>query len=173
MTQKTPKQSLRPTDDQFQTISKVCKKLCTRFTFVGFTADDIYQEAIIIALEIFPKWNGTKLERWLTVSISNRLRNLVYRHGPHSKNPEIKSRLEKIYYAACVEVVSEDSLPYYEFEIEDLDTKLLFEEVDDNIPLSLRADYLKMRAGESVSPHKRNEIINFIRELLGIKNEDG
>lgn len=167
----TQKKSCAPTPDQFEIIQKVCRKLCSRFTFVGYDADDIYQEGIIIALEIFPKWNGTKLERWLTVSISNRLRNLVYRHGPHSKNPDIKEKLEKLFYAACVEVVDESSLPYYELDLEELDIKMLFEDIDEHMPLHLRPHYLQMRAGETINIHKRNEILKFIRELLEI--EDG
>lgn len=146
----------------------MCKKIAHRFTFDIYTVSDIEQEAFVIALEIIDKWDGRNLEHWLTVSLSNRLRNLIKKEGHYSDNKWIQSRKEGIMYASDIDEIPDNHLPFYEVEY-DLDSKHIFEIVEENLPIEMRRNYLKMKSGEYLERHKAEAVLEKIREILKIE----
>lgn len=60
---------------------------------------------------------------------------------------------------------SEKDLAYKNKE-NDIDSKLIFELIDQNIPLDMRADYLKVKNGIKIGKKRLEEIVIEIREIL-------
>ena len=59
-------------------INIVCNRIAPRYTFYGYTVDDIKQESFIICMEALNRYDGIRqLENFLSVNLSNRLKNFV------------------------------------------------------------------------------------------------
>ena len=59
-------------------IEKVCNRIAPRYTFYGYALDDIKQEAFIICMEALNRYDNSRpLENFLSVNLSNRLKNFV------------------------------------------------------------------------------------------------
>ena len=62
-------------------IEVVCNRIAPKYTFYGYTAEDLKQEAFIICMEALNRYDEKRpLENFLSVNLSNRLKNFVRDH---------------------------------------------------------------------------------------------
>ena len=59
------------------TITLVVDRISPRYTFHGYQLDDIKQEAFILCMDALPRMTISCLENFLSVHLSNRLKNFV------------------------------------------------------------------------------------------------
>ena len=59
-------------------ITKVCDRIAPKYTFYGYTVDDIKQESFMICMDALKRYDENRpLENFLSVNLSNRLKNFV------------------------------------------------------------------------------------------------
>lgn len=143
-------------------IDKVCRKLSNRFTFSVYDSDDIYQEAYLICYDLLDKWDGRNLENFLTNAASNNIRTLI-NSKVGSSNERLKESRQKIDGPANVYDIPIDELPSYCMN-DDLHEKMLFESIENDLPIEYRKNYLRLKSGSQIQHHKKEEIFSYIRE---------
>lgn len=147
-------------------IKIVCDRISPRYTFYGYTVDDIKQEAFIICMEALNRYDEARpLENFLSVNLSNRLKNFV--RDNHFIGDENVDR-QKVYQPAQLDyedsIVDEDgkfSSSYESIEYGDMASIL-----DKNLPANVRMDYLKMINDIYITKQRRQEIIDIINAIL-------
>ena len=71
-------------------ITSVINKIAHKYTFYGYEIDDIKQEAFIMCVDAMERYDPSRpLENFLSVHLSNRLKNFV-RDNHFSKDEEDK-----------------------------------------------------------------------------------
>lgn len=120
----------------------------------GFmTEEDIAQEAWIIINNIMPKWDGVRsLENFLMSSVVRRLKSFsrtFYRS---------KERMDSINF-----VQLEDRPIEYEDVIVNAD---LVEHISTNLPVSMRADFLRLSNGVSIPATRKAALISKVKEIV-------
>ena len=147
-------------------IEKVVKRIAPKYTFYGYTVEDISQESFIICMEGLPRYDATRpLENFLSVHLSNRLKNFV--RDNHFTNTEDANKVRVMKPAQLdhehslidqrnLFAVDENSIDYGEM------SKI----IDKKLPAQYRMDYLKMKNDVYVSRNRREEITIVITEIL-------
>lgn len=150
------------------TIQLIINRIAPKYSFYGYDVDDIKQEAFIICCDALNRYDENRpLENFLAVNLSNRLKNFV-RDNNFTKSCESKKN-----------VLSPKSLVFEDLVCDKYDESFherseLFKIIDENLPVHMRSDYLKMKNGIYVSKRKRLEIIDEIRTILkDIEYEEG
>ena len=142
-------------------INIVCNRISPRYTFYGYTVDDIKQESFIICMEALNRYDGIRpLENFLSVNLSNRLKNFVRdNHFLGNDNTE----RQKVYQPAQLEyedgIVDEEgkySITYDE----------MINAINTYLPANVRMDYLKMINEVYVTKQRREEIVDIIKSIL-------
>ena len=143
-------------------INIVVNRISARYTFHGYELDDIKQEAFIICMDAMDRYDPTRpLENFLSVHLSNRLKNFV-RDNYYTKDQEDKKRVIK-----PSSLSYEDTIPTYADEIDDnIDAAAFQKIIDQKLPAEHRADYLKIINDVYVPKKRREEVIAIIKELL-------
>ena len=120
-------------------INIVVNRISARYTFHGYELDDIKQEAFIICMDAMDSYDPSRpLENFLSVHLSNRLKNFV-RDNYYTKDQEDKKRVIK-----PSSLSYEDTIPTYADEIDDnIDAAAFQKIIDQKLPAEHRADYLK------------------------------
>lgn len=151
-------------EEHLNILLKVVKKLIKK-PFSYHTEEDLEQEALIIGLSVYKKWDGIRpLENFLSVSIKNRL--ISFRRNEYERHPGESSKkniLEPINYD-IINPDNEDSLQYDEPDY--ISEKEFLDEIDEIIPGYLREYYLKMIDGVSIPHNRRLEIREIIKDYL-------
>lgn len=148
-----------------ETIQKVCKKISKRFKFSIYDEDDIYQECFIICLKLLEKWDGERpLENFLNNSASNKIRSLILAKAG-SNSEYLKERRNKIENSMNINNVPDMEIPHYQLDEDEMDNRIIFELIESDLPIHLRKDYLKMKTGQYLPPHKKENLIESIREI--------
>ena len=82
------KQRKKHTDEEsLEIIDIVVNRIAPKYTFNGYDIDDIKQESFIICLEALKRYDNKRpLENFLSVNLSNRLKNFVRDNFGHSKD---------------------------------------------------------------------------------------
>jgi DNA-directed RNA polymerase specialized sigma24 family protein len=150
-------------------INIVVNRIAPKYIFGTYGIDDIKQEAFIICMDALERYDPERpLENFLSVHLSNRLKNFV-RDNYYTKDEEEKKRVLKPKYLS-----PEDVIKYevdYDFQAEAKHIKHI---VDKYLPIEKRADYLKLVNDVYISKKKREELISFIRDLVEAhSNEEG
>lgn len=170
-------------EETLQTIDKVCRRLAPKYRFGMFDADDIYQEACIIAMSGLHNYDASRpLENFLSVHVGNRLKNFK---RDNFIRPEPKDLSEDEKYAWNLRHSSKHNLAqplsiesvYNESEknmwckfdfVDDITISEIFETIDQELCVDMRADFLRMRQGVFVPKARREkiegEIISILRE---------
>ena len=143
-------------------INIVVNRISARYTFHGYELDDIKQEAFIICMDAMDRYDPSRpLENFLSVHLSNRLKNFV-RDNYYTKDQEDKKKVIK-----PSSLSYEDTIPTYADEIDDnIDAAAFQKIIDQKLPAEHRADYLKIINDVYVPKKRREEIISIIKELL-------
>ena len=147
-------------------IDIVCNRISPRYTFYGYTVDDIKQESFIICMEALNRYDGIRpLENFLSVNLSNRLKNFV--RDNHFLGSECSDR-QKVFQPAQLE---------YEDHIVDKDDKFttsydhmqneeMVNAINKYLPANMRMDYLKMINDVYITKQRREEITDLIVAIL-------
>ena len=147
-------------------IEKVCNRIAPRYTFYGYTADDIKQESFIICMEALNRYDGIRpLENFLSVNLSNRLKNFVRDNHYFAGDSEDRIKLMQPAQLDHENSIVDDGNAHA-MNYEDLDLKDMAELINEHIPADIRMDYLKMINDVYVTKQKRDDIIAIILEIL-------
>lgn len=157
---KIPKNMTR--EEVIDQINIVVNRISARYIFHGYEFDDIKQEAFIICMDAMDRYDPSRpLENFLSVHLSNRLKNFV-RDNYYTKDQEDKKRVIK-----PSSLSYEDTIPTYADEIDDnIDAAAFQKIIDQKLPAEHRADYLKIINDVYVPKKRREEVIAIIKELL-------
>ena len=149
-------------EEVLEKIDLVVNRIAPRYTFNGYEVDDIKQEAFIICMEALKRYDCKRpLENFLSVNLSNRLKNFV------RDNYFTKNETEKQKVLNPAQLSYEDSIPSdYEPDDELLDAQDMTAIIDKALPVEYRADYLKMMGNVYVPKKRKEEITNTIKNIL-------
>ena len=137
------------------TITLVCDRIAPRYTFYGYTVTDMKQESFIICMEALNRYEeGRPLENFLSVNLSNRLKNFV--RDNHFLTSSDEDR---------VKVLKPDH-EKYSISYNDIENKDIVDLVNKYLPAQVRMDYLKIINDVYVTKQRREEIIDMILEIL-------
>lgn len=173
-----------------ETIQKVAKRLAHKYAFGYYTVEDIEQEAFIIGVDGFKRYDASHgpLENFIHVHISNRLHNFRrdnYYRPPQECCADCESKESGYACDSCQErkrralsrrylTQSADSSTCYTTEKtsypDDITSNLEIDEIRTKInlhlPIDMRIDYLRMLDGVYVPKQRRTEIENKILEIV-------
>lgn len=149
-------------EEVIKQINIVVNRISPKYTFNGYEVDDIKQEAFIICMDALERYDSNRpLENFLSVHLSNRLKNFV-RDNFYTKNEEDKKK-----------ILSPKQLSYEDYVPEEssnadvnIDAKEIQKIIDKYLPCDYRSDYLKIISEVYVPKKRRDEIILKIKELL-------
>ena len=156
----------------FDQIEKVCDRIAPRYTFYGYTIKDIRQESFIICMEALNRYDNTRpLENFLSVNLSNRLKNFVRdHHFIYNDNGDRVKVLKPAQLDHDTSIVDEK----WDVSYDSLELKNMSRIVDAKIPATIRLDYLKLINDVYITKQRREEIIDIIQEILQeLGYEDG
>ena len=147
-------------------INVVCNRISPRYTFYGYTIDDIKQESFIICMEALNRYDGIRpLENFLSVNLSNRLKNFV--RDNHFLSNENTDR-QKVYQPAQLEyedyIIDEENK--FSISYEHIQKEEMVAAIDKYLPANMRMDYLKMINDVYITKQRREEITAMIVEIL-------
>lgn len=147
-------------------IQKVCNRIAPGYVFHGYTVEDMKQEAFIICLEALNRYDEARpLENFLSVNLSNRLKNFVRDNHYFANDPENRIKVRQ---PAQLEhenaIIDEDrsmSTSYEEIELNHM-----AELINKHLPAFMRMDYLKMINDVYVTRQKKDDIVEKIIDIL-------
>ena len=143
-------------------VMSVIDKIAHKYTFYGYEIDDIKQEAFIMCVDAMERYDPSRpLENFLSVHLSNRLKNFV-RDNHFTKSEEDKKRV-----VMPGQLNHEDGLVDERCdEGESLDYQHMSYILDLKLPSSVRADYLKIMHDSHVSKRRKEEVLSLIKEIM-------
>ena len=156
-------------DQVMKQIEIVVNRIAPRYTFNTYDVDDIKQESFIICMDALERYDQKRpLENFLSVHLSNRLKNFV-RDNFYTKDEEEKKKVLKPQY-----ITNDHNITYVNDHDDHLDAKNLSHIVDKHLPPAYRADYLKMINNVYIPKKKRDDLVSLIKEILETYgNEEG
>src|SRR6056300_879193 len=143
-------------------ITIVINRIAPKYTIRDYDVEDIKQEAFMICMDALDRYDTNRpLENFLSVHLSNRLKNFV-RDNYFVKDDEDKKKV-----LAPKQLPQDDQIVQKENNIDmTIDTDNIKAIIDKFLPVELRSDYLKF-AAEAYIPQKRKlHLIEIIREIL-------
>lgn len=143
-------------------INVVINRIAPKYTFKGYEVDDIKQEAFMICMDALERYDTNRpLENFLSVHLSNRLKNFV-RDNFFVKDDEDKKKV-----LAPKQLPHDDQILDREKNIDNiLDTKDMKSVIDKFLPVELRADYLKLVSDSYIPKKRKTYLLEMIREIL-------
>jgi DNA-directed RNA polymerase specialized sigma24 family protein len=161
-------------DEVVSIINKIATRLAPKFTFAFFEAEDIRQEAYLIAVDALDRYDENKpLENFLFAHINNRLKNFKrdnYYRFDQGKAEEIQTTKKRL----LEPVVLDDSscISRDDSVVDDIYIKNMKDKIDRHLPANLRADYLRMQTGVPLSKQKRLEVEIEVKKIIGGDHEE-
>ena len=148
-------------EEILEIIDKIINKISHKYTFQGYDIDDIKQESFIICLDALDRYDSSRpLENFLSVHLSNRLKNFV-RDNYYVKENQHKKKIKSPQY------ILDDNIANDSYNLEDhIIQKEILEKIDEKIPFSLREDYLKLCNGVSIQKNRKDKLLDFIRSFI-------
>jgi DNA-directed RNA polymerase specialized sigma24 family protein len=157
-------------------INKVASRYAHKFRFGYFEADDIRQEAVIIAMEALERYEeGRPLENFLAVHVKNRLNNFkrdkYYRQSKVDSNTQEKHNNSKKFLMEPLDISNirdekEDNMRVEDDFVIDFEQQEVLRIIDQNLDVSLRSDYLRIKDGVYVPKPRRKQIYEEIDMIL-------
>lgn len=148
-------------------IEVVINRIAPKYTFNTYDVEDIKQESFIICMDALDRYDQKRpLENFLSVHLSNRLKNFV-RDNYYTKDEEEKKKVLRPKY-----LTSDDNVSYDNQYEQSLDSKNLTFIINKYLPSEHRADYLKMINDVYIPKKRRQELMEIIKELLEIHSDE-
>ncbi len=153
-------------EETMRVMEKVINKTAAKYTFYGYSVDDIKQESYIICIEALERYDGVRpLENFLSVNLSNRLKNFV-RDNYFLSNTD-PDRVKVIQPAQLdYEEKLVDEHEKYSVNDEEVDNSYLLSNIDRLLPASMRLDYLKILDNVYVNKTRKDEVNDKILEIM-------
>jgi DNA-directed RNA polymerase specialized sigma24 family protein len=169
-------------NETLQVIQKIAKKLAPKYAFGYFSVEDIEQEATIIAFTKLAKYKEATgpLQAFLYTAIGNGLKNFKRKHyhrlsAKHCDEPGCETCFARSQYTSRKKNLMspndideamgvEDS--YHMSALESLEMEETITLIDEKLPGSMRADYLKMRDSIKIPKSRRLLIESEITRIL-------
>jgi hypothetical protein len=162
------------------TITKVAKRVSHKFSFGHYDSDDIFQEAFMLGLRGLDSYEeGRPLENFISVVISSRLKNLKRKHSfrpePELGTPEhdewIKKFASRKYINEPLSIYSikdeQESGMWNKMDfLNEMQVADIFNVIDINLPVHLRADFLRMKQGIFIAKPRRERVEAVIITIL-------
>lgn len=181
------KQELTP--EILKIIEKIANRLAPKYTFGYYDLDDIKQEIFLLAVDGIEQYDPDRgkgtLASFLFMFVNSRIKHLkrdkyfrieyecaaCKNTDPHCtkciKRHWKMSRKKQLLETQDIYAISDDSSIVQHFDyLKELADKEILDYVDNNIPVSMRDDYLKMKENIYVHKQKRAKIEEFITELV-------
>lgn len=154
------------TEDQVMTsIEKVIKRISPKYTFYGYTLDDIKQESFLICMDALNRYDEKRpLENFLSVNLSNRLKNFVrdnYFLAEEEEKAKITQPGQLENDHSIVDHEEKFSIPEYSIDYTDI-----IDLLNTEIPASIRMDYLKIVHEVPLPKNRRQEVMDYINYIL-------
>lgn len=154
-------------DQLMKQIEIVVNRIAPKYTFNTYDVEDIKQEAFIICMDALERYDQKRpLENFLSVHLSNRLKNFV-RDNFYTKDEPHKKKILKPQYLTADDVIKYES----DHDVK-LEAKNLKNIIDKHLPAEHRSDYLKMINDVYIPKKKREELLALIKELLEAHNDE-
>lgn len=149
-------------DDVIKQIMIIIDRIAPKYAFNGYSVEDIKQESFIICMDALNRYDPNRpLENFLSVHLSNRLKNFV-RDNYYTKNDdESKKRLLN-----AKSIISEDVSIEETDYIEHVDIGDIKNIIDRDLPMEHRADYLKIINNVYVPKKRRAEVMDVIKNIV-------
>ena len=147
-------------------ITKVCDRIAPKYTFYGYTIDDIKQESFMICMDALQRYDQNRpLENFLSVNLSNRLKNFV--RDNHFVSTDNDERV-KIVQPAQLDYENNiiDNSDSFKTSYDDIELKDISYLLDEHIPAFMRMDYLRMINDVYITKQRKEEIIETVLEIL-------
>ena len=147
-------------------ITKVCDRIAPKYTFYGYTIDDIKQESFMICMDALKRYDQNRpLENFLSVNLSNRLKNFV--RDNHFISTDNNERV-KIVQPAQLDYENNivDGSNSFTMSYDDIELKDISRLINEYIPAFMRMDYLRMINDVYITKQRKEEIIGTILEIL-------
>ena len=156
----TPKNMTK--EEVLEKIELVVNRISPKYTFHGYDVDDIKQEAFMICMDALDRYDQKRtLENFLSVNLSNRLKNFV-RDNHYIGQDENKRNV-----LCPKQLTYESSIPELCVNLDHkLDFKYIQTLIDKHLPPDLRCDYLKILSEVYVSKKRREHIVEVIKEIV-------
>lgn len=140
----------------------VVNRIAPKYTFHGYDVDDIKQEAFIICMDALDRYDELRpLENFLSVNLSNRLKNFV-RDNYFTKNDEEKRKILN-----PIQLSYEDNIQQSQHDADKhIDLHSVKQIIDQYLPSKYRADYLKISSDVYVPKKRKIEILSIIKRIL-------
>jgi len=149
-------------EEIIERINTVINRIAPKYTFKDYEVEDIRQEAFIICMDGLDRYDQSRpLENFLSVHLSNRLKNFI-RDNYFVKDDEERKKVMAPKY-----LTNDDEIAKEETSIDkSIDMKEAKKLIDKFLPCELRSDYLKI-INEVYVPKKRKTVVfAAIREIL-------
>lgn len=145
-----------------QKINVVVNRIAPKYTFNGYDVDDIKQEAFIICIDALDRYDELRpLENFLSVNLSNRLKNFV-RDNYYTKNDEEKKKVLN-----PTQLSYEDNIQSCHFDNDkNIDLHSIKISIDKHLPSKYRSDYLKILNDVYVPKKRKLEIFSLIKKIM-------
>ena len=142
-------------------IDAIVNRIAHKYTFYGYDVEDIKQEAFIICLDARNRYDEKRpLENFLSVNLSNRLKNFI-RDNHFVKNNDHKKKVKQPFSLSTENLINE------EINLEEqIANKEIFEKIDIDLPATLREDYLKLLNDIPVPKVRKEKIFEAIRNII-------
>tara|TARA_R100000808_G_C2150499_1_gene159249 strand:+ start:412 stop:936 length:525 start_codon:yes stop_codon:yes gene_type:complete len=154
------------TEEQvMNSINKVVNRISPKYTFYGYTLDDIKQESFLICMDALNRYDQDRpLENFLSVNLSNRLKNFI-RDNHFLAEEEEKAKIAQPGQLdndhSIVDHEEKFSIPEYSIDYTDI-----IEVLNTEIPASIRMDYLKIVHEVPLPKNRRQEVMDYINYIL-------
>lgn len=150
-------------DETLEKINLVIDRIAPRYTFNGYEVNDIKQESFIICIEALERYDQKRpLENFLSVNLSNRLKNFVRDNFGNAKDVEKKK-------ISCPSNITHDYSNTLSYE-EDIHLKIqmdeITEKIDRHLDSSFRSDYLKFINNVTIPKARRDQLIEALKDIL-------
>ena len=150
-------------------IMAIVDRIAPKYSFNGYSVEDIKQEAFIICMDALDRYDPSRpLENFLSVHLSNRLKNFVRDNYFTKNDDESKKKLLNAKSIISDDVSMEDS-DY----IENVDISDIKQLIDEELPMVYRADYLKIINNVYVPKKRREEVLSVLKQIVENKNAQG
>lgn len=143
-------------------INIVVNRISPKYTFRDYDVEDIKQEAFMICIDALERYDTNRpLENFLSVHLSNRLKNFV-RDNFFVKDDEDKKRvMAPKQLPSDEQILDREKNPDITLDVKDI--KII---IDRFLPVELRADYLKFCSDAYLPKRKKLYLIQIIKGIL-------
>lgn len=153
-------------DDVIKTMERVINRIAPKYTFYGYTVDDIKQESYIICIDALSRYDTSRpLENFLSVNLSNRLKNFIRDNYFMSDSDNERIRVMQPAQLNHENTIIDEAEKYSINESE-IDYNHLSNLINNNLPASMRMDYLKIINDVYVTKSRKEEVIIRVQEIL-------